>query len=505
MSDVSAILSLPYIQPAQAQKHVTHNEAIRVLDVIVQLTVADRTRTAAPAAPAVGARHLVAPGAVGAWAGKDDQIAVFDIEGWVFFPPMPGWHAEVLAEGRSAVWSGTAWIALGDLPVSLSQLGINASADSTNRLSVSAAATLLNHAGGGHQLKVNKATPGDTASLLFQSNFSGRAEMGLAGTDEFAVKVSADGTTFAEGLRLAPSGAATLPGGALVPDGTSAVPGLRFASDTDTGLMRAAANQIGLVAGGTQRAILSATALQVDVPVTGSTVQSGSHDATPGRLARLFQTGGCFGLGVAQGESLGAVVANANAVTVSGSYRTDGTTTNLPAAVTSGLLEVFHGAGGDTVHQRWTATTADSATRTWQRRASGGIWQAWAQVMNQSTLLGSVSQVAGVPTGAAIERGSNANGEFVRLADGTLICTRLALSTPNASTSAGSLFRSADVAWTFPSAFIAAPVVKAAVDDLDAWAVSAAPTATAVTLRAMSSVTKAAALSLRATAIGRWF
>ena len=25
MSDVSAVLALPYIQPSQAQKHVTHN------------------------------------------------------------------------------------------------------------------------------------------------------------------------------------------------------------------------------------------------------------------------------------------------------------------------------------------------------------------------------------------------------------------------------------------------------------------------------------------------
>lgn len=38
-------------------------------------------------------------------------------------------------------------------------------------------------------------------------------------------------------------------------------------------------------------------------------------------------------------------------------------------------------------------------------------------------LLGTVSQSGGVPTGAIIERGSNANGEFVRYADGTQICT----------------------------------------------------------------------------------
>ena len=37
-------------------------------------------------------------------------------------------------------------------------------------------------------------------------------------------------------------------------------------------------------------------------------------------------------------------------------------------------------------------------------------------------ILGTVSQSGGVPTGAVIERGSNANGEYVKFADGTMIC-----------------------------------------------------------------------------------
>jgi hypothetical protein len=505
MSEVSAVLALPYIQPAQAQKHVTHNEALRLLDVIVQLAVADRTRTAAPASPEIGARHIVAAGAVGEWAGQDRRIAVFDIEGWVFFTPLPGWRAQVLAENTGVVYSGTAWVAQGEVPQTVTQIGVNTSSDATNRLAVSSTATLLTHAGNGHQLKINKSAQADTASLLFQTNFSGRAEMGLAGNDEFSVKVSADGATFAEGLRVGPGGRVTLPNGALVPDGTAGAPGLRFAAETGTGLTRPSANTMGLVTGGVQRATLSNTTLRIDVPVTGTAAQTGSHDATAGRLARVFASGGMFGWGVAQGGSLGAVVAAANGVTIAGLYRTDTTTTNLPVSASSGLLEVFHGAGGDTIHQRWTATTADSAARSWQRRASGGTWTAWALVFNQSTLLGPVSQSAGLPTGAVIERGSGANGEFVRFADGTQICTRTNLSAANASTASGSLFRSADVAWTFPAAFAAAPVVSGAVDDIDAWLTAGAPSVTAVNLRVMSSVTKAAALSLRAQAVGRWF
>ena len=39
MSDLSARLGLPYLMPAQAQKHVTHNEALAHLDLLVQLVV----------------------------------------------------------------------------------------------------------------------------------------------------------------------------------------------------------------------------------------------------------------------------------------------------------------------------------------------------------------------------------------------------------------------------------------------------------------------------------
>lgn len=90
-------------------------------------------------------------------------------------------------------------------------LGINSSHDSSNRLTVSAEAALLNHDGAGHQLKINKAAEADTASLLFQTGFLGRAEMGTAGDDNWSIKVSADGATWIDGMVIdAASGMATL-------------------------------------------------------------------------------------------------------------------------------------------------------------------------------------------------------------------------------------------------------------------------------------------------------
>lgn len=79
-------------------------------------------------------------------------------------------------------------------------VGVNATADTTNRLAVSSPASLLNHEGTGHQLKINKAAAANTASLMFQDGFSGRAEFGLTGDDDFHVKVSADGAIWREAL-----------------------------------------------------------------------------------------------------------------------------------------------------------------------------------------------------------------------------------------------------------------------------------------------------------------
>jgi hypothetical protein len=77
---------------------------------------------------------------------------------------------------------------------------VGTGSDPVNRLAVASDAVLFTHAGSGHQIKVNKAASGDTASLLFQTGWSGRAEMGTAGSDDFAIKVSADGAAWTDAL-----------------------------------------------------------------------------------------------------------------------------------------------------------------------------------------------------------------------------------------------------------------------------------------------------------------
>ena len=99
--------------------------------------------------------------------------------------------------------SSVSAIAMAAANVSALYLGLGgATADATNRLSINAPASLFNNAGAGHQVKVNKAAATDTGSFLFQTGFSGRAEFGLTGSDDFQIKVSGDGATWFNALQL---------------------------------------------------------------------------------------------------------------------------------------------------------------------------------------------------------------------------------------------------------------------------------------------------------------
>ena len=320
MSDITDNLSLPYILAQQAQKHVPHNEAILMLDALVQIVVASRTVTAPPGGTVDGDRYIIPAAATGAWAGEDGKLAHKVDGAWRFFTVATGWAAWFLDDNSFRVFDGTDWsefsssgggsmtgaqiisaidaqlgstawqsgggtqtgaqiaaaldtffgdtdwqngsgaeiialidaalgntswqtgggtqtgaqiataltahfgnddweagsgseivalidAALGNTtwqsagggggsvnPTSL--VGVNATADTTNRLSVSSPAILFNNDGTDSQVKINKAATANTASLLFQNAFTGHAEFGLAGNNDFSIKVSPDGSTF---------------------------------------------------------------------------------------------------------------------------------------------------------------------------------------------------------------------------------------------------------------------------------------------------------------------
>lgn len=202
-------LALPYLMPAQAQKHVTVNEAIRRLDALVQIAVKSR-QAVAPDSPEDGEGWIVPDGgASGVWAGSEPgDLAVFQDGAWARFAPRAGWLAYIADEDALAVFDGTAWRETGGTVQNLPLLGVGTEADADNpfaaRLNAALWAALETGEGGTGDLRyvMNKQRAQDFLTVLFQSGWSGRAEIGLAGDDDLAFKVSADGADWREALKI---------------------------------------------------------------------------------------------------------------------------------------------------------------------------------------------------------------------------------------------------------------------------------------------------------------
>lgn len=288
----TANLQLPYIMPSQAQKHVTHNEAVRSLDTLVQPAVQDRHLSVPPAVPAEGARYLVAAGGTGAWAGRDGKIATWQDGAWAYFTPRAGWLLWVADEERLIGFDGIAWRDAAVHSVNPAPLvGVNSTADATNRLSVKSPASLFDAETDDHRLKINKAAAGSAAMLVFQSGYSGRAEFGLAGDDDWRVKVSADGIVWTEALQVdRATGRVRLPAALPLSDENQVVAGRHVreklaanrtyfvrtdGSDSNTGLANSSAGAFLTV----QKAINVVAALDISIHDVTIQVANGTYSA----------------------------------------------------------------------------------------------------------------------------------------------------------------------------------------------------------------------------------
>lgn len=209
-------LGLPLVAAAQAQKHVTVNEALFGLDTLVQLAVLDKDLTAPPAGPTEGDRYIVAgPGPTGAWSGWAGRIARFQDGAWISVTPKAGWFAFVADEADLYTYDGAGWtsfratIAALTTLQNLALLGLGTAADSTNPFAAKlnralwTAKTAAEGGTGDLRCTLNKEAAAKTLSFLFQTGFSGRAELGLLGDDDLGIKVSADGAAWKTSARVA--------------------------------------------------------------------------------------------------------------------------------------------------------------------------------------------------------------------------------------------------------------------------------------------------------------
>ncbi|RDE10462.1 DUF2793 domain-containing protein [Pelagibacterium lacus] len=201
---------LPLIASEQAQKHVTHNEAMALVDMLIHARLVETGRDMPPASPEPGDSYGIGDAPGGAWEGHAGEIAGWTEGGWRFSVPTEGLIVWDGSGQRMLVFRQGAWTGLFD---AIGGLGIGAAADAINRLLVRSEAALFtadSAQSGNVRLTVNKESTADSATLMFQSGYSARAEMGLAGNDDFAFKVSADGSGFRTAMTVAAaSGAVT--------------------------------------------------------------------------------------------------------------------------------------------------------------------------------------------------------------------------------------------------------------------------------------------------------
>jgi hypothetical protein len=162
---------------------------------------------------------------------------------------------------------------------------------------------------------------------------------------------------------------------------------------------------------------------------------------------------------------------------------------------------------GTTDSPMFTAVNVGHASNnTLASTAAGTLDCEGSRMFQRNNVLGTVSQSGGTPTGALIESGSNANGEYKRFACGLQLCWLKAGPACDASGAVGSVFRTtADVTWTYPATFAAAPVVNAQPSSIGRLGLINNSNTSSCGVRQISFTTSAVTVDTQMTAIGRWF
>ncbi|WP_322884302.1 pyocin knob domain-containing protein [Sinorhizobium medicae] len=178
--------------------------------------------------------------------------------------------------------------------------------------------------------------------------------------------------------------------------------------------------------------------------------------SSTGVLDALLKLGPVWGGSVRSpaNSDVGLVDGDLNTITVAGVYTLSGNWANTYAGAasvaTTGTLVVLQ-RSANAVFQYFYRDNNQVFRR---NTVNGGTsWTDWTIV--ELPVVGTASNSAGFPAGAIIERGSNANGEYVRFADGTQICW--GTGTINVSTALNNHFGSTSGASVTGNALISFP------------------------------------------------
>lgn len=100
---------LPLLAAAQAQKEVTHNEALTLLDMAVNPSVVTFGRDDPPANPLSGQCWIVGDNPAGVWTGQAHSLACWTAGGWRFIPAFDGMRVWITGARVEAIRDGGVW------------------------------------------------------------------------------------------------------------------------------------------------------------------------------------------------------------------------------------------------------------------------------------------------------------------------------------------------------------------------------------------------------------
>lgn len=109
MADTTARFALPLLAAGQAQKELFHNEALTIVDALLQPVIEALGTEDPPAAPVPGQCWIVGTQPTGAWAGHAAALAAWTDGGWRFAAPHAGMTAWSLADGMFVRFDGAVW------------------------------------------------------------------------------------------------------------------------------------------------------------------------------------------------------------------------------------------------------------------------------------------------------------------------------------------------------------------------------------------------------------
>lgn len=123
-----------------------------------------------------------------------------------------------------------------------------------------------------------------------------------------------------------------------------------------------------------------------------------------------------------------------------------------------------------------------------------------SRVCSNESLLNAIIPMATQET--IVESAKNANGSYVKFADGTLICTLIKIAPVSATITYGSSFISDLITWNFPHVFASEPSVS--IDTNGSWSIINSLGGVWVTFKLVTAVSNPSVAYYTTIAIGRW-